>query len=74
MRRGKPEKYNKNSEDPDLQELEKKIAARLGSLNAEKGEKKMMSSVHNQNEGLMFDVGVDKRMTSALLGDECVNS
>ena len=59
------EKYNKNAEDPDLKELEKKIAARLGSLYTEKMERKM-SSVHNENEGLMFDVGVDKRMASAL--------
>ena len=59
------EKYSRNAEDPDLKELEKKIAARLGSLYTEKTERKM-SSAHNENEGLMFDVGLDKRMASAL--------
>ena len=56
----------KGIEDPDLKELEKNIAARLGSLYTEKVEKNMSSS-HNENEGLMFDVGQqDKRMASAL--------
>ena len=56
----------RNTEDPDLKELEKNIAARLGSLYTEKVEKNMSSS-NNENEGLMFDVGQqDKRMASAL--------
>ena len=56
----------KNTEDPDLKELEKNIAARLGSLFTEKVEKNM-SSLPNETSGLMFDVGQqDKRMASAV--------
>ena len=65
MRQVKEKNY-KATDDPDLKELEKNIAARLGSLFTEKAEKKMSSS-HNEDEGLMFDVGQqDKRMASAL--------
>ena len=60
------ETIHKNTEDPDLKELEKNIAARLGSLFTEKVEKNM-SSLPNETSGLMFDVGQqDKRMASAV--------
>ena len=64
--RQKKETVYKTTDDPDLKELEKNIAARLGSLFTEKAEKKMSSS-HNEDEGLMFHVGQeDKKMDSAL--------